>query len=130
MTPVRVVGVILYRHGKFLLQLRDDNPEIASPGMWACFGGHIDPGEDVESAARREIEEETGFRIEGPLEPVLHENEEEREVYFFAAPLLVPIAGLSLGEGQDMRLFSPEEFDRIPLVPSHLRLLRLFVERN
>lgn len=36
--------------------------------FWATAGGECDPGEDWESAARRELFEETGFRAEpGPV---------------------------------------------------------------
>lgn len=33
-------------------------------------GGGLDPGEDVATAARREFLEETGFRLEGAMEPL------------------------------------------------------------
>lgn len=37
------------------------------PG-WQFPGGGVDPGEAIESAARREMLEETGHRITGPME--------------------------------------------------------------
>lgn len=33
-------------------------------GKWTLPGGHIDPGETIEVAAVREVEEETGFKVE------------------------------------------------------------------
>jgi 8-oxo-dGTP pyrophosphatase MutT (NUDIX family) len=128
MARTRVAAVILYREHKVLLQQRDDRPGIASPGMWCCFGGHIEDEEDPEFAARREIEEETGFRIEGPLESVLHEAAESRDLHFFAAPLTVPMERLQLGEGQAMKLVDPVDFPDYPIVASHLKALKSFID--
>jgi putative (di)nucleoside polyphosphate hydrolase len=44
-------------------RLRDDGPEIISPGHeWQMPQGGIDPGEDPRPAALRELYEETGVR--------------------------------------------------------------------
>jgi len=58
------VGIALFnRHGWVLIARRtgDDGPEIVAPGFeWQMPQGGIEPGEDIEAAARRELAEETG----------------------------------------------------------------------
>jgi 8-oxo-dGTP pyrophosphatase MutT (NUDIX family) len=54
--------------GRVLLQERDEHAPI-DPDRWGLSGGHLEPGEDPESGAYREVEEETGVRLEpGTLE--------------------------------------------------------------
>lgn len=61
--PRRFAGVILVDpRGWILLQERDEHPRI-DPEKWGLAGGHVDPGEDFEPAAHRELEEETGLRL-------------------------------------------------------------------
>ncbi len=63
-----MAGVVLLRaDGAALLQLRDDKPGLNAAGQWVFPGGHAEPGELLEQAARREFEEETGYRC-GELE--------------------------------------------------------------
>lgn len=48
------------RHGRILLQLRSAAKDI-QPGKWdTAVGGHLQPGEEAEAAARREMHEELG----------------------------------------------------------------------
>jgi len=47
--------VIVHKNGKILLQQRKDNK------CWGYPGGHIELGEVVEEAAKRELREETGL---------------------------------------------------------------------
>jgi 8-oxo-dGTP pyrophosphatase MutT (NUDIX family) len=55
----RFAGVVLVdRRGWLLLQERDEHPRI-DPEKWGLVGGHLDPGEDFEPAAYRELAEET-----------------------------------------------------------------------
>ena len=46
---------------EFVLQRRDDKPEIFFPGWLGCFGGGLDPGETPEDCLRRELQEELGL---------------------------------------------------------------------
>lgn len=71
----RVVHVLVFNNkGELLLQKRSMNKDVA-PGKWdTSVGGHVDPGEDIKEAAKREMQEELGIK---DVEPVLLYN------YFF-----------------------------------------------
>ena len=60
------VGIALFNASGHVLAARrtgDDGPEIILPGHeWQMPQGGIDPGEEPETAARRELWEETGVR--------------------------------------------------------------------
>ncbi len=57
--PARRVATVAVMHGPHLLMgKRRDN------GKWTTPGGHADEGEDLHSAAARELEEESGIKAE------------------------------------------------------------------
>ena len=63
------VGVMIIRDSKVLLGHRHPDPEKASSslhgeGTWTMPGGKLDFHEELEDAACREVEEETGFKID------------------------------------------------------------------
>jgi len=58
--PLVMVGatvLITDRRNRLLLLRRRDN------GCWGVPGGYLEPGESLEEAAKREVQEETGFEI-------------------------------------------------------------------
>jgi isopentenyl-diphosphate delta-isomerase type 1 len=59
----RVAHVLVFNsNGQLLLQKRSMNKDI-QPGKWdTSVGGHLDPGEDYLTAARREMQEELGIK--------------------------------------------------------------------
>jgi mutator protein MutT len=64
--PKLAVAVVLERDGAILLGQRGANTR--APGKWSFPAGFVERGEAVESAAIREVREETGVSIElGPL---------------------------------------------------------------
>src|SRR3954464_12208378 len=65
---MRRISVVLLvdAEGRVLLQERDEHAPL-SPEKWGMVGGHVEDGEDFEPAAYRELEEETGVRLESGL---------------------------------------------------------------
>lgn len=57
------VGILLQSNGQFLMTTRPPGKVYA--GYWEFPGGKIEPGESVEQALRRELQEEIGVTI-GP----------------------------------------------------------------
>ena len=59
--PLVGVGVLVLRDGLVLLGQRLGSH---GAGSWALPGGHLEYGETVDRCARREVEEETGLRLD------------------------------------------------------------------
>lgn len=104
-----IAGAVLWRaDGTVLLQHRDDDPAINSPGKWSLFGGAIEPGEDPETAMLRELEEEIGFRP-SRYHPFLVLRSVSDEFHLYLAGIDVPVEALTLTEGQGMAYLTPED---------------------
>lgn len=102
----RVVHVLVFNSRReLLLQKRSMNKDVA-PGRWdTSVGGHLNPGEDPLSGARREMKEELGIVVEEPkfLYTYIHTNSYETElVYTYTC----------LYEGS-LICFNPVEIDEI-----------------
>lgn len=50
--------------GRLVLQLRDDIPNISSPGHWSVWGGRVEEGESPIEAAAREVREELTLNVQ------------------------------------------------------------------
>ncbi len=110
------VAAILVAEGRYLLQLRDDDPDIYYPAHWGLFGGGIDPGETAERALYRELREELGFE---PREFRRFTNFDfdfafsgHGVIYrtYYEIPIrFADLPGMPLGEGSDLRFFTTED---------------------
>jgi predicted NUDIX family NTP pyrophosphohydrolase len=65
-------GLLMYRVRNGALEVLLAHPggpfwQKKDDGAWTIPKGEISPGEDAQAAARREFEEETGLRPEGPF---------------------------------------------------------------
>lgn len=63
----RAVHVLVFdQHGRVFLQKRSMSKDT-SPGLWdSSCSGHLDAGEDYDSAAVRELAEELGLVVDAP----------------------------------------------------------------
>jgi 8-oxo-dGTP diphosphatase len=144
-----VAIAILYQgpaqNRQFLLQLRDDIPTIVYPGHWAFCGGHLDPGEDADTAVVRELQEEIGHV---PAELLLFRRaigptQDGRQILrnFYYGELTVPVSTLALNEGQELGLttiadiergyrFSDKNQEDRPMPPQHREMLLAFIAEH
>ncbi|MEN9327327.1 MAG: hypothetical protein RI947_135 [Candidatus Parcubacteria bacterium] len=111
---ITIASVILENEkGEILLMLRDNKPNLPFPHHWDIFGGHVEEGETPEQALVREVKEElnldlkdyTFYRKYHCMHGDIHANVK----YIYTAKLTTPIEKLTLGEGEEMRLFNREE---------------------
>ena len=107
-SAITVAMAILYRENKFLMQLRDDVPGIAHPGLWGFFGGKIEPGETPFEGVQRELIEEIDYET-SDLTLFYHSVEKTVIRNIFYGPLTVGLDQLNLMEGWDLGLITPEQ---------------------
>lgn len=85
----RTAHVVVYHpDGRILLQKRSADKDV-QPGKWdTAVGGHVMPGEDYETAARREMAEELGlsgdFELKHIFDSKIRNSIESEDVRVFA----------------------------------------------
>jgi 8-oxo-dGTP diphosphatase len=122
---ISATALIIDREGCFLLQHRDDKPDIYNPGLWGSFGGAIEPYESPQDGLLRELQEELSWQ---PQQFELHGaypyEGSALLIYVFVMSIDVPIEALVLAEGQGMAFFAPDD-----LPPDTVPDLRVLIER-
>jgi 8-oxo-dGTP pyrophosphatase MutT (NUDIX family) len=130
---VRLAVVILVdSRGHVLLQHRDEHAPRAAE-QWGLVGGHVEPGEDYDSAVHRELQEETGV-VTGPGDLVLwHEAEfaysdGHRGSYrVYAGRVDLTDDDIVVGEGRAIVFVDPARLDALDQAESCAHFVRLFL---
>ena len=100
--PVVGVGAVVVRNGKALIVKRAHEPR---KGEWSLPGGHVELGESLVDATRREIKEETGLEVEiGPVVEVfdrIHRLDGRVRYHFVIVDFLCKCTGGALCAADD-----------------------------
>jgi 8-oxo-dGTP pyrophosphatase MutT (NUDIX family) len=124
-------GVAIFRQDQILLLHR--SPLASNPGAWDLPAGHVEPGETLSRAARREVKEETGFDVRigtlfhaevfrtlskrGKIRPTVG-------VYFHCSAPGKKSPRLDPQEHTEFAWVSASELDEYPTVPHLARTVR------
>ncbi len=140
-TGMRLVAIaILQYQDKFLMQLRDDIPNIVHPGVWTMFGGHLETGENPDLGICRELQEEIGY-IPKQISFFRSYLGDQVKRYVFYGVLDVGLDQLELNEGWDMDFISAAEIasgshysqralQERPFAPSHQQIMLDFLSSS
>ena len=101
---------LIYKNKEYLLQLRDDKPNIPYPNCWSFFGGGIDNNETPWKALQRELQEELNWiPKKGQFLNKIFDTKSNCFNYLFAVPFEDDKKVLILGEGKAKEWFTLEE---------------------
>jgi len=129
--PQAVAIIITNDQNEVLLQLRDNNPKISFANHWTLPGGAVNPGENHEEAARRELFEETGLQVSLSYWKVYKRKSNNKfiiEQHVFIGKTRQEANVMSLGEGQALKFFSKEEIFSLPIGYDFDKLLDEFFD--
>ena len=123
----KVVGVVLINdENKLLFHLRDNISSIPYPGTWAMIGGHVEKGETLIRALRREVKEEIGYNLRKVNLVGSFDDLVGNIVKIYKSRIKKDIKSLKLTEGQKLGFFSFEELNDLN-VP---KVLKDFLLKN
>ena len=105
---------VLLLDGQYILQLRDNKPDIAAPGQWTLFGDMLANDEAPLKTIQREIFEELSIQPEEFqylwfIDYIAEFEQEWIRSWFFSADVKAVWPHYRLMEGQDVGIFPYEQ---------------------
>lgn len=108
-----IAGVLIIQDGQYVVQKRDNIPNIAEPGMLALWGGAGEDGETPKVAAVRELLEETGLNIKvEELKYISNYETHGRSPEFIGKTIDVYIYELNVDKEVEINCFEGEKLVR------------------
>lgn len=129
---IHVAGIILVRKedGAVLLQHRDDKPDVFYPGYWCYPGGVVKTSESFEDAAKRELLEETGYRV-AEIFPLVEEEYERHDKAIMKRHAYWGIYDgrhkIKCKEGQEVTFVTLDQFNDKKFIPGQERLFKMAI---
>ncbi|OCW57720.1 NUDIX hydrolase [Hoeflea olei] len=131
--PALAVSVAVERDGRFLLVLRANPP---AQHMYAFPGGRVDPGESLEHAALRELEEETGLRASNPRAFARFDLGGSASGGSASQPFLLTVfladdpggEAVAHDDAREVGWFSPEEVRSLPVPESMVTCMEMLAQ--
>lgn len=116
-----IAGVLIKKDGKYLLV---QEKKVDAYGLWNIPVGHVDKGETLEEAAKREGEEETGYEIKvGEKVGEYNLTHNEGVMHIFKAEIIGGDVSFDKEELLDVRWFSSKQIQNIPLRENFLKVM-------
>jgi 8-oxo-dGTP diphosphatase len=121
----RLVTLAFVRNGADVLLLRHPDTGDRFAGLWNGIGGHVEAGEGIREAARRELREEAGLDVDGlRLGGVVHESGllgRAHVLFVFVGE--APDRELHPREGLEVAWHAIDGLEQVPLVGDVAALL-------
>ena len=126
MPSIRVIAAVMASGDKLLVCQRP--PHKRHGGLWEFPGGKLEPGEDDETAARRELAEELAIQV-------ANVGKAELEVADAGSPFLIAFVPVEASgtpachEHTALMWGTPAELALLPLAPSDRRYVEFLLAR-
>ena len=112
------VNIILTYKGKVLVMHTENNPLLLNEVVWRFIGRNREKGKTMEETILREVEKQTGIRLES-IELLSTVEEDSIQKHFYHGRLTdTQVNNMNRDQGQTIQFYSMRELEKIPLSPS------------